>query len=104
MSLHYHPSELALADAAVVDGRAIGAGDEHGRALCSNTSATDYQEVRTDPSYHGQIMVVTYPYIGSYGAYDEDTEAANPAVSALVVQTFSWKYSNLLAQESLHSM
>ncbi len=49
-------------------------------------------------------MVMTYPHIRNYGAYDEDSEAADPVVSALVVQTFSRKYSNPLAQESLHSM
>ncbi len=97
------PSKLALADGTVVNGIAIGASGESGGELCFNTSMTGYQEILTDPSYHGQIMMMTYPHIGNYGAHDEDTEAAKPMVSALVVRAFSQEYSNLLAQESLHN-
>ncbi len=97
------PSKLALADGTVVNGIEIGASGESGGELCFNTSMTGYQEILTDPSYHGQIMMMTYPHIGNYGAHDEDTEAAKPMVSALVVRAFSQEYSNLLAQESLHN-
>ena len=103
MSFVPRPSKLALADGTVVNGTAIGAGGESGGELCFNTSMTGYQEILTDPSYHGQIMMMTYPHIGNYGAHDEDTEAAKPMVSALVVRAFSQEYSNLLAQESLHN-
>ncbi len=96
-------SKLALADGTVVTGTAIGARGEAGGELCFNTSMTGYQEILTDPSYHGQIMMMTYPHIGNYGAHDNDTEAAHPMVSALVVRAFSQEYSNLLAQESLHN-
>ncbi len=96
-------SKLVLADGTIVTGMAIGASGEAGGELCFNTSMTGYQEILTDPSYHGQIMMMTYPHIGNYGADDDDTEAAQPMVSALVVRAFSHEYSNLLAQESLHN-
>jgi carbamoyl-phosphate synthase small subunit len=103
MSFEPQSSKLALADGTVVVGTAIGASGESGGELCFNTSMTGYQEILTDPSYHGQIMMMTYPHIGNYGAHDDDTEAAKPMVSALVVRAFSREYSNLLAQESLHN-
>ena len=102
MSFVTPPSKLALADGTIVTGTAIGAIGESGGELCFNTSMTGYQEILTDPSYHGQIMMMTYPHIGNYGAHDQDTEASKPMVSALVVRAFSQAYSNLLAQESLH--
>ena len=102
MSLIPLSSKLALADGTVVAGTAIGAEGESGGELCFNTSMTGYQEIVTDPSYHGQIMMMTYPHIGNYGAHDEDTEATEPMVSALVVRAFSQEHSNQLAQESLH--
>ena len=93
--------KLALADGTVVTGQAIGISGQCGGELCFNTSMTGYQEILTDPSYQGQIMMMTYPHIGNYGAHDMDTEAANPMVSGLVVRAFSHTYSNQLAQESL---
>ena len=95
--------KLALADGIVVTGRAIGVKGESGGELCFNTSMTGYQEIFTDPSYHGQIMMMTYPHIGNYGAHDMDTEAARPMVAGLVVRAFSHTYSNQLAQESLQA-
>lgn len=95
-------SKLVLADGTVVSGISIGAKGESGGELCFNTSMTGYQEIITDPSYHGQMMMMTYPHIGNYGADDQDTEAPQPMVSSLVVRAFSHEYSNQLAQESLH--
>ena len=95
--------KLALADGTVVTGQAIGAKGEAGGELCFNTSMTGYQEILTDPSYYGQIMMMTYPHIGNYGASDDDTEAARPQVAALVVRAFSRRYSNQRAEESLEA-
>ena len=97
----YAPCKLALADGTVVTGQAIGASGEAGGELCFNTSMTGYQEILTDPSYHGQIMMMTYPHIGNYGATDTDDEAPAPMVAALVVRAFSRRYSNECATESL---
>ena len=102
MSLVVTPSKIALADGTIVAGTAIGSIGESGGELCFNTSMTGYQEILTDPSYHGQVMMMTYPHIGNYGAHDQDTEASKPMVSALVVRAFSQEYSNAMAQESLH--
>ncbi len=98
-----HPCKLALADGTVVSGTAIGARGEAGGELCFNTSMTGYQEIMTDPSYHGQIMMMTYPHIGNYGAMDIDTEAARPMVAGLVVRSFTFRYSNQMADESFES-
>ncbi len=93
--------KLALADGTVVRGVSIGHRGETGGELCFNTSMTGYQEILTDPSYHGQIMMMTYPHIGNYGAMDIDMEAARPMVAGLVVRSYANRYSNLNADESL---
>src|SRR5690606_26037449 len=89
------------ADGTVVKGVSIGYPGETGGELCFNTSMTGYQEILTDPSYHGQIMMMTYPHIGNYGAMDVDTEAPRPMVAGLVVRAFTFRYSTLHADESL---
>lgn len=95
------PCKMALADGTVVTGKAVGFRGETGGELCFNTSMTGYQEIFTDPSYVGQIMMMTYPHIGNYGTMDIDMEAAHPMVSGVVVRSFSSRYSNLLADASL---
>ncbi len=96
-----HPAKLALEDGTVLTGISIGYTGETSGELCFNTSMTGYQEILTDPSYHGQLMMMTYPHIGNYGAHDEDMEAAHPMVAGLIVRSFTHQYSNLLAQEAL---
>ncbi len=95
------PCKLALSDGLVVTGTAIGHVGETGGELCFNTSMFGYQEILTDPSYHGQLMMMTYPHIGNYGASHQDLEAARPMVAGLVVRAFTHHYSNVLADESL---
>src|SRR5690554_889188 len=85
--------KLALADGTVVKGAAVGHRGETGGELCFNTSMSGYQEIFTDPSYHGQIMMMTYPHIGNYGASGEDMEAAVPMIAGLVVRQFTFRYS-----------
>ena len=97
------PCKLALADGTVVQGTSIGYAGETGGELCFNTSMTGYQEIMTDPSYYGQIMMMTYPHIGNYGAMDIDMEARVPMIAGLVVRQFTRRYSNQLADESLDS-
>ncbi len=96
-------ARLALADGFVIDGYSFGARGETGGELCFNTSMTGYQEIQTDPSYHGQIMVMTYPHIGNYGAHEDDTEAPAPHVAGFVVKSYTGDYSNLLAEGSLEA-
>ncbi|MEM8487749.1 MAG: glutamine-hydrolyzing carbamoyl-phosphate synthase small subunit [Bacteroidota bacterium] len=97
------PCKLALEDGTVVSGYAIGHIGETGGELCFNTSMTGYQEIMTDPSYHGQLMMMTYPHIGNYGAMDIDVEARRPMIAGLIVRSFTYQYSNKLADESLES-
>ncbi len=97
------PARLALSDGFVADGFSFGARGETGGELCFNTSMTGYQEIQTDPSYHGQIMIMTYPHIGNYGAQQGDTEADAPHVAGFVVKSYTADYSNASAEESLES-
>ncbi len=103
MTTQPRPCKLALADGTIVTGVSIGFAGETGGELCFNTSMTGYQEIMTDPSYHGQIMMMTYPHIGNYGAMNVDLEAARPMIAGLVVRKFSDDFSNELADESLES-
>ena len=66
-----------------------------------NTSMTGYQEILTDPSYHGQIVAMTYPQIGNYGVNDEDAESRRPWVRGFVVRELSGRVSNFRADGSL---
>jgi len=62
---------------------------------------TGYQEIMTDPSYYGQLMMMTYPHIGNYGASDIDMEADAPMVAGFIVRSFTHRHSNRQADESL---
>jgi carbamoyl-phosphate synthase small subunit len=79
------PALLALEDGAVFPGIAFGAATAAGGDLVVNTSQTGYQEVCTDPSYAGQIVVMTYPLIGNYGRLLDDDQSTRPWLRALVV-------------------
>ena len=79
------PAVLALEDGTVFPGIAFGAALAAGGDLVVNTSQTGYQEVCTDPSYAGQIVVMTYPLIGNYGRLVVDDQSLRPWLRALVV-------------------
>ncbi len=79
------PALLALEDGTVFPGIAFGAPVAGGGDLVVNTSQTGYQEVCTDPSYAGQVVVMTYPLIGNYGRLIDDDQSAHPWLRALVV-------------------
>ncbi len=95
------PAKLALEDGTVVTGTAVGAVGETAGELCFNTSMSGYQEILTDPSYSGQVMLMTYPHIGNYGAFERATEADRPHVAGLVVRQFSRDPSNSEMEETL---
>jgi carbamoyl-phosphate synthase small subunit len=90
---------LALEDGTVFEGRAFGARAETGGEVVFNTSITGYQEIFTDPSYAGQIVVLTYPQIGNYGSTPADNEARRPFIQGLVVREFSPLASNWRSAE-----
>jgi carbamoyl-phosphate synthase small subunit len=79
------PALLALEDGTVFPGVAFGAPIAAGGDLVVNTSQTGYQEVCTDPSYAGQVVVMTYPLIGNYGRLADDDQSTRPWLRALVV-------------------
>jgi carbamoyl-phosphate synthase small subunit len=79
------PALLALEDGRVFPGIAFGAATSAGGDLVVNTSQTGYQEVCTDPSYAGQVVVMTYPLIGNYGRMVGDDQSARPWLRGLVV-------------------
>ena len=79
------PALLALEDGTVFPGVAFGAPVAAGGDLVVNTSQTGYQEVCTDPSYAGQVVVMTYPLIGNYGRLVDDDQSIRPWLRALVV-------------------
>lgn len=92
---------LALEDGMVFEGESFGADDERYGEVVFNTSMTGYQEVLTDPSYKGQIVVMTYPLIGNYGCNEEDFESYKPHVEGFVVREYSAYHSNWRATKSL---
>ena len=95
------PAKLALADGTVVEGVALGHRGLTGGELCFNTSMTGYQEIMTDPSYWGQLMMMTQPHIGNYGASAEDMEADAPMVAGFIVRDYPRRHSNSQAEETL---
>jgi carbamoyl-phosphate synthase small subunit len=79
------PALLALEDGTTFRGFAFGASVASGGDLVVNTSQTGYQEVCTDPSYAGQVVVMTYPLIGNYGRLPEDDQSIRPWLRGLIV-------------------
>lgn len=97
------PAKLALEDGTVYAGFAFGAEGEVDGEVCFNTSMTGYQEILTDPSYRGQIVVMTYTEIGNYGVNEEDFESWKPHLAGFVVRELSPRVSNWRAQGDLDS-
>ena len=85
---------LALEDGNVFEGRSFGAPAERSGEVVFNTALTGYQEVFTDPSYSGQIVILTNPQIGNYGTSAADNESLRPYIEGLVVREFSAVASN----------
>ncbi len=91
---------LALEDGTVFEGKSFGAPTDRVGEVVFNTAITGYQEIFTDPSYSGQIVVLTNPQIGNYGANAYDQEAARPYIEGLVVREFSSVASNWRSEEN----
>jgi len=91
---------LALEDGSIFEGASFGAPVERTGEVVFNTAITGYQEIFTDPSYCGQIVVLTNPQIGNYGANQADCEAASPYIEGLVVREISPVASNWRASDT----
>ena len=94
---------LALADGKIFEGKAFGASGEVEGEVVFNTSMSGYQEVLTDPSYCGQMVLMTYPLIGNYGINPEDFESSRPFLKGFIIKELSgipsnWRSSGTLDQ------
>mgnify|MGYP000938043301 CR=1 FL=1 len=92
---------LLLEDGTVMHGNAAGLIGTTTGEICFNTGMTGYQEIFTDPSYYGQIMVTTTAHIGNYGISKEEIESDNVNISGLVCKKFSDVFSRDFADTSL---
>lgn len=92
---------LVLEDGSWYEGRAFGADVEAEGEVVFCTSMTGYQEICTDPSYRGQMVVLTYPLIGIYGVTEADAQSRRPWVEALIVRDYYDDFSNWRAEGSL---
>ncbi|MCW5880263.1 MAG: glutamine-hydrolyzing carbamoyl-phosphate synthase small subunit [Anaerolineae bacterium] len=92
---------LALEDGTTFEGVGFGALGERAGEVVFNTGLTGYPEILTDPSYKGQIVVMTYPHIGNYGITAQDFESWQPHVEGFVVREFSPLASNWRAETTL---
>ena len=92
---------LLLADGTVFHGKSIGIEGTVFGEVCFNTGMTGYQEIFTDPSYFGQIMVASNAHIGNYGTNEEEVEADRIMISGLVCKNFSFNHSRVNSTEGL---
>ena len=92
---------LALADGKIFEGEAFGVTGEVEGEIVFNTSMAGYQEILTDPSYCGQMVVMTYPLIGNYGVNPEDCESERPFLKAFIIKELSGIPSNWRSRGSL---
>lgn len=101
MSAKQLPAILVLADGTVAHGKAFGAIGTTTGEICFNTGMTGYQEVFTDPSYYGQILIMNTVHVGNYGVKDEDVESDNVKIRGLIGRNLEETYSRKLAKGSM---
>lgn len=95
---------ILLADGTIFYGKAVG--NKEGTAfgeVCFNTGMTGYQEIFTDPSYFGQLMVTTNAHIGNYGVKEDEVESDSVKIAGLICRNFSYNYSRDAAMDSLEN-
>ena len=94
---------LLLADGTKFFGKAVASEGTRFGEICFNTGMTGYQEIFTDPSYFGQLMVTTNAHIGNYGVHADDAQSDCIKISGLICKNFSYEYSRPLADFSLEA-
>ena len=94
---------LLLADGTKFFGKAVASEGTRFGEICFNTGMTGYQEIFTDPSYFGQLMVTTNAHIGNYGVHADDAQSDCIKISGLICKNFSYEYSRPLADLSLEA-
>lgn len=92
---------ILLADGTIFYGKSIGKEGTAFGEVCFNTGTTGYQEIFTDPSYFGQLMVTTNVHIGNYGAKEDEIESSSVKIAGLICKNFSFEYSRPAANVSL---
>lgn len=97
------PAILLLADGTVFYGKAAGKIGTTTGEICFNTGMTGYQEIFTDPSYFGQIMVTTNAHIGNYGIANEEVESGRIQIAGLVCKNYNIYYTRKQAQQSIQN-
>jgi len=94
---------ILLADGTIFYGKAIGKDGSAFGEVCFNTGMTGYQEIFTDPSYFGQLMVTTNAHIGNYGINDQEVESDSIKIAGLICKNFNYDYSRHAADDSLEN-
>ena len=97
MSQIHQPAILVLADGHVFHGRAFGKKGIATGEICFNTGMTGYQEVFTDPSYTGQVLIMNNVHIGNYGVKDIDVESKSVKIHGLIARNLEEKFSRFMA-------
>jgi carbamoyl-phosphate synthase small subunit len=92
---------ILLADGTIFYGKAVGKEGSAFGEVCFNTGMTGYQEIFTDPSYYGQLMVATNAHIGNYGIKNEEVESDSIKIAGLICKNFSYNFSREDANGSL---
>ena len=95
------PAILVLEDGTVFHGSAAGKSGTTTGEICYNTGMTGYQEIFTDPSYFGQVMITTNAHIGNYGTSNADTESNKMQIAGLVCKNFTTKFSRQMADADI---
>ena len=94
---------ILLADGTIFYGKSIGKKGSAFGEVCFNTGTTGYQEIFTDPSYYGQLMVTTNAHIGNYGTLSTEVESNSIKIAGLICKNFSFNYSRPIADASLEA-
>lgn len=95
------PAVLLLEDGTVFHGKSAGKVGTTAGEICFNTGMTGYQEIFTDPSYFGQLLVATNAHIGNYGTKNAETESKDIKIAGLICKNFTHQYSRNLADQSI---
>src|SRR3954469_1276143 len=99
--MEQRPAVLVLEDGTTCFGKAFGAIGTTGGEICFNTGMTGYQEVFTDPSYYGQVLIMNTVHIGNYGVADFDVESDSIKIKGLIGRNLEEGFSRRMAQQSL---
>ncbi len=95
------PAILLLEDGTVFNGTAFGKTGTTAGEICFNTGMTGYQEVFTDPSYYGQVLIMNNVHVGNYGVKDVDVESSSVKVKGVIGRNLEEQYSRFMADSSL---